>query len=175
MRRGTHAWQPTTLTVKPLSQAVLVTKAFVPQSGTLSVEDIAAMWHCVRELDAIGFYNSGPESGASQPRRHMQLIPMDSLVEAHADLGADLPVRRCARRLACSTAALADTACSPSLHSPSVCRHSSPLTASIATGWWSQGRRSVCLTFASGTLCASMATTCALATSTPQQVSCAAC
>jgi len=62
-------------------QALLVAKQFVPQQSWLSKADWSVFWAAVRSTNALGFYNCGSEAGASQPRRHMQLIPLASMVE----------------------------------------------------------------------------------------------
>lgn len=45
-------------------QLLLVTKEFQPQSGLLSATDLHALWRLVKEVPAVGFFNSGPEAGA---------------------------------------------------------------------------------------------------------------
>jgi ATP adenylyltransferase len=34
------------------------------------------MWKCLREFEALAFYNSGTVSGASQPHKHLQQLPL---------------------------------------------------------------------------------------------------
>lgn len=58
---------------------VLFTNTFRAQSEPLSPEDFSALWTCLRAVDALAFYNCGDKSGASQPRKHMQLIPLLSI------------------------------------------------------------------------------------------------
>ena len=54
---------------------LLITQAWQPQTGWLSIED----WRAVAKIDAtttgLWFFNSGPDAGASQPHRHLQLLP----------------------------------------------------------------------------------------------------
>ncbi|AII49422.1 hypothetical protein KR52_09745 [Synechococcus sp. KORDI-52] len=54
---------------------LLITKTWQPQSGWLSMED----WNALALVDAmttgLWFFNSGPDAGASQPHRHLQLLP----------------------------------------------------------------------------------------------------
>lgn len=45
-------------------QLLLVTRDFQPQSGLLTAGDLHALWRLVKELPAVGFFNSGPEAGA---------------------------------------------------------------------------------------------------------------
>jgi len=80
---------------------LIVTREFEDQETLLTASDFEAMWRCMGEFDSLAFYNSGEIAGASQPHKHLQLVPlplgggtehtpMDSLVEAtgpHAGLG----------------------------------------------------------------------------------------
>jgi ATP adenylyltransferase len=58
------------------------------QDAAADADDLEALWVCVRQLDALGFYNCGAAAGASQPRRHTQLVPFASLRAAHPALAA---------------------------------------------------------------------------------------
>lgn len=58
---------------------VLITKEFVSQSTPLTIEDMAVWFKCIQEYQALGFFNGGFKSGASQPRKHMQLVPLRSI------------------------------------------------------------------------------------------------
>jgi ATP adenylyltransferase len=60
---------------------VIVTRRFRSQAAPMSVEDVTALWACVVAVDGVGFYNGGFRSGASQPRRHMQVVPLSSVAE----------------------------------------------------------------------------------------------
>lgn len=55
---------------------LIVTRAFEPQENLLTRGDFDALWCCMVEYDALGFYNSGPVAGASQPHKHLQLVPL---------------------------------------------------------------------------------------------------
>jgi len=55
---------------------LLVTRAFEDQEMLLTLADFAALLACLREYDALGFYNGGREAGASQPHKHLQLVPL---------------------------------------------------------------------------------------------------
>ncbi|KAH9143576.1 hypothetical protein LEN26_005059 [Aphanomyces euteiches] len=59
---------------------VLVTNQFEEQSTPLVPSDFAALWKCIQDLNAFGFFNCGHNSGASQPHKHMQLITIESAV-----------------------------------------------------------------------------------------------
>jgi ATP adenylyltransferase len=55
---------------------LMVTRSFEEQESPLARADFAALWTCLGEIDGIGFYNSGPASGASQRHKHLQLVPL---------------------------------------------------------------------------------------------------
>ncbi len=45
----------------------------------MELSDFYSLAFCLDQIDGLGFYNSGPEAGASQPHRHLQLIPSSPL------------------------------------------------------------------------------------------------
>lgn len=53
---------------------LLVTRGFVAQEDPLGDDDFAAAWAALDAADGLIFYNGGPRAGASQPRRHLQLV-----------------------------------------------------------------------------------------------------
>jgi ATP adenylyltransferase len=55
---------------------LLVTRGFVDQRALLTPADVEALWRCLAEYPGLGFYNGGEEAGASQPHRHLQLVPL---------------------------------------------------------------------------------------------------
>ncbi|MFM7426268.1 MAG: phosphorylase [Elainella sp.] len=55
---------------------LIITRAFEPQEALLTQADFVALWRCLAEIDGLGFYNSGKQAGASQPHRHLQLVPL---------------------------------------------------------------------------------------------------
>ena len=55
---------------------LIVTREFVDQETLLDATDFAALAVCLRQVDGLGFYNGGREAGASQPHRHLQLVPL---------------------------------------------------------------------------------------------------
>lgn len=55
---------------------LIITRAFEHQETRLNLADFQALWRCLVEYDSLGFYNSGPLSGASQPHKHLQLVPL---------------------------------------------------------------------------------------------------
>jgi len=62
---------------------LVVTRRFAPQQALLTVADFAALLACLAEYPSLGFYNSGPVAGASQPHKHLQTVPLP--------LAADMP------------------------------------------------------------------------------------
>ncbi len=56
--------------------ALIVTRELAPQDELLDRADLTALAGCLAALDALGFYNGGREAGASQPHKHLQLVPL---------------------------------------------------------------------------------------------------
>jgi len=54
---------------------LVVTRAFEEQQAPLGVEDFAALWQCLAQVDGLAFYNAGRAAGASQRHKHLQLAP----------------------------------------------------------------------------------------------------
>lgn len=55
---------------------LIVTRRFVSQDRLLDSDDVRALAACMDDLDGLGFYNGGTTAGASQPHRHLQLVPV---------------------------------------------------------------------------------------------------
>jgi ATP adenylyltransferase len=55
---------------------LVVTREFADQRWLLTPRDIEALWRCLAEYPGLGFYNGGAEAGASQPHKHLQLVPL---------------------------------------------------------------------------------------------------
>ena len=55
---------------------LVVTKQFMPQEAALDRDDFLAVARCLAEVDGLAFYNGGREAGASQPHKHLQLVPL---------------------------------------------------------------------------------------------------
>jgi ATP adenylyltransferase len=55
---------------------LIVTRDFQHQEHLLTLEDFEALWLCLREYPALGFYNGGQAAGASQQHKHLQLVPL---------------------------------------------------------------------------------------------------
>ena len=100
------------------SHMLLITQDWQPQTGWLSMED----WRSLARIDAtttgLWFFNSGPDAGASQPHRHLQLLPRAA---GERICARDDWFRRCAQNTTMS-------AQDPLLRSSRVAAISSPLT-----------------------------------------------
>jgi len=55
---------------------LLVTRSDEPQERLLGAPDFAALAAVMSELDWLAFYNGGTAAGASQGRKHLQLVPL---------------------------------------------------------------------------------------------------
>lgn len=55
---------------------LLVTRHYESQTAPLTVADFEAMLTALSLVDGLAFYNGGREAGASQPHRHLQLVPL---------------------------------------------------------------------------------------------------
>jgi len=63
---------------------LIVTRNFEPQENWLTLADFQAMWFALAEIDGLGFYNGGTEAGASQPHKHLQLVPLPLIPQGTA-------------------------------------------------------------------------------------------
>lgn len=63
---------------------LIVTREFEDQDLLLTPADFEALWLCMAEYDALGFYNGGREAGASQQHRHLQMVPLPLASEGPA-------------------------------------------------------------------------------------------
>jgi ATP adenylyltransferase len=61
---------------------LLVTRRFERQERLLTVADFEALLGCLGEIDGLGFYNGGAVAGASQPRKHLQFVPLPLAAES---------------------------------------------------------------------------------------------
>ncbi len=55
---------------------LITTRRFEHQETLLGLQDFQALWTCMAEYEALGFYNGGTVAGASQPHKHLQLVPL---------------------------------------------------------------------------------------------------
>jgi ATP adenylyltransferase len=60
---------------------LIITRQFEPQTSLLTQQDLGALWSALGEFPSLGFYNGGREAGASQPHKHLQLIPLPLLAD----------------------------------------------------------------------------------------------
>ncbi len=54
---------------------LLITQQWQPQGGWLQDTDWKAVAHVAADTGGLWFFNSSPTAGASQPHRHLQLLP----------------------------------------------------------------------------------------------------
>ncbi|ELR65519.1 Putative ATP adenylyltransferase [Photobacterium marinum] len=73
---------------------LICSKEFVAQSSPLTSDDFKAWLLGFSRFDVLGFYNSGPEAGASQLHRHMQIVRADIPMEPVISSGK-LPFKHC--------------------------------------------------------------------------------
>ena len=66
---------------------LVVTRCFEDQQALLNEADFDALWRCLLQYDSLGFYNSGSVAGASQPHKHLQVVPLPLSPE-----GGDVPL-----------------------------------------------------------------------------------
>ncbi len=55
---------------------LIITHSYEHQQNALSLADFEALRLTLREVDGLGFYNAGHLAGASQPHKHIQLVPL---------------------------------------------------------------------------------------------------
>lgn len=55
---------------------LIVTRTMESQEDVLTLEDFEALCTCLADLDGLGFYNGGRLAGASQPHKHLQVVPL---------------------------------------------------------------------------------------------------
>lgn len=58
-----------------LGHMLLVTRQWQAQTDWLQPRDWQAIWTVDQRTSGLWFFNSGPDAGASQPHRHVQLLP----------------------------------------------------------------------------------------------------
>lgn len=63
---------------------LIVTRAFEHQEALLTGADFAALFACMQQIDGLGFYNGGTVAGASQPHKHLQLVPLPLAAQGSA-------------------------------------------------------------------------------------------
>ena len=58
-----------------IGHMLLITRDWAPQKGWLNASDWSALNSVDQETTGLWFFNSNPKAGASQPHRHLQLLP----------------------------------------------------------------------------------------------------
>jgi ATP adenylyltransferase len=58
-----------------IGHMLLITRDWAPQNGWLNASDWSALTSVDRNTTGLWFFNSNPNAGASQPHRHLQLLP----------------------------------------------------------------------------------------------------
>lgn len=71
------------------SHLLVVTRDFEDQETLLGPADFEAVAFCLSEIDGLVFYNGGRVAGASQPHKHLQLVPLPL-----AEDGPAVPIER---------------------------------------------------------------------------------
>ncbi len=66
---------------------LIVTSQYEDQEMLLTLSDFEAVWTCMAEFDGLAFYNGGEVAGASQPHKHLQMIPLPM-----GDRGPKVPI-----------------------------------------------------------------------------------
>jgi sulfate adenylyltransferase (ADP) / ATP adenylyltransferase len=59
--------------------SLVITRKFIPQEEPLTPADFSATWQVMQAMPGGGglaYFNRGPVSGASQPHKHMQIVPL---------------------------------------------------------------------------------------------------
>ena len=81
---------------------LIVTRDFQPQETRLNRDDFQALAVGLSAFESLGFYNSCAVAGASQPHRHLQLVPYSTAAFPLVGV-ADLPFAHCRRTIAQQT------------------------------------------------------------------------
>lgn len=55
---------------------LLITRTYEDQEQWLTLADFEALHACLAAVDSVGFYNGGRLAGASQPHKHLQVVPL---------------------------------------------------------------------------------------------------
>lgn len=54
---------------------LIITREFESQDSVLTLEDFSSFWVVLKQINGFGFYNGGKLAGASQPHKHLQIVP----------------------------------------------------------------------------------------------------
>ncbi len=55
---------------------LIITRHFESQETLLTRSDFVALWTVLQQIDGFAFFNGGALAGASQPHKHLQVIPL---------------------------------------------------------------------------------------------------
>jgi len=66
---------------------LIITRAYEDQEQWLTLADFEALSVCMAAFGGMGFYNAGRLAGASQPHKHLQVVPLPL-----AAPGPDIPI-----------------------------------------------------------------------------------
>ncbi|MGD1858262.1 MAG: DUF4922 domain-containing protein [Leptolyngbyaceae cyanobacterium] len=58
---------------------LIVTQKFESQLDWLNLADFTALCRCLNDVPGLFFYNGGEAAGASQPHKHLQIVPQQSM------------------------------------------------------------------------------------------------
>ena len=58
---------------------LIVTRQFESQDSWLTLADFDALHRCLQETAGLFFFNGGTQAGASQPHKHLQVVPQQSM------------------------------------------------------------------------------------------------
>jgi sulfate adenylyltransferase (ADP) / ATP adenylyltransferase len=75
---------------------LMITRQFESQETLLTRSDWAALWTVLAQIDGLAFFNGGALAGASQPHKHLQLIPLPLVPDdpqPHARLPIEPPIQ----------------------------------------------------------------------------------
>lgn len=61
---------------------LIVTRGFESQLDWLTLADFEALCRCLEEVSGLFFFNGGEAAGASQPHKHLQIVPQTLPIEA---------------------------------------------------------------------------------------------
>ncbi|KAF2095621.1 HIT-like protein [Rhizodiscina lignyota] len=107
---------------------IIATREDKPQTHVLEAEDLEATYLCLHEWEKDGggkrlftFFNSGEHSGASQPHRHLQFLPIESMKEGDEDGEWQVLSDRISGRSRRYSAGAAATGPSPQTELPFAC------------------------------------------------------
>ncbi|MCP5363867.1 MAG: phosphorylase [Hyphomicrobiales bacterium] len=72
---------------------LIVTRRYESQDEILTQSDFQALWHGQTSIQGLCFYNGGAAAGASQPHKHLQIVPLPL-----SPSGPELPVEAIVNR-----------------------------------------------------------------------------